>query len=1515
MSDELTVAIRTVLDRLEAEETKLLAWGVVDGGFSLEEVEDHARAALVAGGSEVSVPELQQAILDQKLLFAFRMDGRELFRTRMAEAVRLFARLRQMFPNRRWQLAPTLVADFRFDRRPRRYPRRYLTPAQVVERLVNEVRLSPVRRQALEAMLRAGTASPLELADFQLAATRRILLDLEARGSRGVIVCAGTGTGKTLAFYLPALAHVGGLIQGNTYWTKALAIYPRNELLKDQFSETYLEARRLDPVLTAHAGRKLIIGAFFGSTPRVSKDLLKNEMWDAPQAAGYVCPFLRCPGCGGDLAWRTADVEAGTERLSCTSASCGAQVTAEKVMLTRERMARTPPDVLFTTTEMLNRQMSNGQYGHIFGLGPGVRRPQIMLLDEVHTYEGVSGAQVAILLRRWQHAIASNVQFTGLSATLQNAAEFFEQLTGLKPGSVEEVSPRWAELDPNPEAVEHVLALRGDPASGTSLLSTSIQAAMLLRRILDPRDSSPSEGLYGKRVFVFTDDLDVTNRLYNNLQNAEGQNSWGRPRPGAAPLAALRSMLAADNAERLTAGQSWQVCEEIGHAIGLTQPLQIGRTSSQDTGVDRGSDVIVATAALEVGYNDPDVGAVMQHKAPRDWAAYLQRKGRAGRRRTMRPWTVVVLSDYGRDRVAYQAYDQFFDPELPYRSLPTANRYVLRMQAAFAFMDWMAQQIPADLRRGSVWTDFSGPPTGTGAWADTIQRRQEVERRIISELLAGSVTLCRSLEGYLGAALAVSREQLQAILWDPPRPLYTALLPTLYRRLESGWRRVPAQQGESDRDYLARDHPIPDFVPKQLFGDLNLPEVEVVIPRQGRDPTRHFMPIVQALRTFAPGRVSRRFGTEHAYANHWIALPNFRDTRQRLAVEDLCAELEDVGEYQVRVGDSVREVRCVRPWAIHPTQVPGNVLPTSNSQLVWRSQIVPADKHGSVRFEPPRGSVWDGIIHDILFYTHNQRSHVEARRFAIGTRASVRFQNGTALEAAVSFMSRAGEKAAAVGFSQEVDGIAFRYRFPRDLCLQTDHPNQAKVRAFRTAYFRQRVHSDTIIGLFANTFQRDWLVQIYLSALTVRAVTDQVTLQAAHAALQGENLVGELERVLEVIFQTLDADESDEENRQRVHASLLQLCHTADVVTALGQAARVLWEAPDDAWHRWARDRFTATLGGALMEACQQSCPQMDVSDLVLDLDPGPRPAGVEPPPEGLHEIWITEATMGGGGVVEEVLRIYAGDPRRFFRLAESALDGTDFEVVDRELTRLVEYAATRPDLQDALLAVRTADGNQALQAAVANLRRLLASLGFVVNHVVMTALHARVLRPGSSAVTDGLLRKLIRRWHAEEERLGVEIDARVFAYLASEDTAYEQDLAAVGPVPHGDPAWRFQAIYGLLWPRGFQVRAQALSHYNPYAEPPPPDRQILLDVLQTVETRVRLEPGWLEKVRHALTERGTVYLDAPPEDRTKLKQALLDLAAEPVEAGFLHLYPHLAAVSQDPDRISLTLDLREVLP
>ena len=90
---------------------------------------------------------------------------------------------------------------------------------------------------------------------------------------------------------------------------------------------------------------------------------------------------------------------------------------------------------------------------------------------------------------------------------------------------------------------------------------------------------------------------------------------------------------------------------------------------------------------LEVGFNDPRVGAIIQHKTPKGTAQFLQRKGRAGRSRKMRPWTVVVLSEYGQDRLSYLNFESLFDPELPQQNIPLENIYVRRMQSVFATLD------------------------------------------------------------------------------------------------------------------------------------------------------------------------------------------------------------------------------------------------------------------------------------------------------------------------------------------------------------------------------------------------------------------------------------------------------------------------------------------------------------------------------------------------------------------------------------------------------------------------------------------------------------------------------------------------------------------------------------------------------------------------------------------------------------------------------------------------------------
>ena len=110
------------------------------------------------------------------------------------------------------------------------------------------------------------------------------------------------------------------------------------------------------------------------------------------------------------------------------------------------------------------------------------------------------------------------------------------------------------------------------------------------------------------------------------------------------------------------------------------------------------------------------VGAVVQHKAPHQLANFVQRKGRAGRSPEMRPWTVTILSDFGRDRLIYQSYDRLFDPVLRSFTLPVNNRYVLRMQAGFAMLDWLAANNDVDGLKGSWWTALSGPFREGGDW-------------------------------------------------------------------------------------------------------------------------------------------------------------------------------------------------------------------------------------------------------------------------------------------------------------------------------------------------------------------------------------------------------------------------------------------------------------------------------------------------------------------------------------------------------------------------------------------------------------------------------------------------------------------------------------------------------------------------------------------------------------------------------------------------------------------------------
>jgi hypothetical protein len=301
----------------------------------------------------------------------------------------------------------------------------------------------------------------------------------------------------------------------------------------------------------------------------------------------------------------------------------------------------------------------------------------------------------------------------------------------------------------------------------------------------------------------------------------------------------------------------------------------------------------------------------------------------------------------------------------------------------------------------------------------------------------------------------------------------------------------------------------------------------------------------------------------------------------------------------------------------------------------------------------------------------------------------------------------------------------------------------------------------------------------------------------------------------------------------------------------------MLWQAPDAGWEAWLRQRFKSTFGAAALGE----------DGLTVDIDPGPR--GHEnalPSNEADAEVWIAETSPGGIGLIETFLSAYAEDPRRFYLLMASALRATDHELVDHQLGRLLKCVSdgSMPDLSDAISVYRGGQSNESTAQAMARLRGVLRRHGFALFHGYVSALVNRVLRPGTSDASDAFLLNALPVWDDAEARLGIEIDPTAIAYALSRDDAIDNVMAAVGLDPPADnlSAWRHNATYSLLWPRGARVRRGPLDLCNPYARLPDPERLLLAEYLHEGTARVFLsEERWSEHALGRPAESGTVTL------------------------------------------------------
>jgi hypothetical protein len=907
----------------------------------------------------------------------------------------------------------------------------------------------------------------------------------------------------------------------------------------------------------------------------------------------------------------------------------------------------------------------------------------------------------------------------------------------------------------------------------------------------------------------------------------------------------------------------------------------------------------------------------------------------------MRPWTIVVLSDYGRDRLAYQNYDLLFDPELPARDLPVGSRHVIRMQAVYATMDWLGNQLEG-LPAGGVWQDLAQPwdRRAKGEQAN-VRVRQERIAAIMEELLTRPERQ-EDLARYLQAALRVSPEDIDAVFWDPPRPLLTAVLPTLARRLRRQWRTAASTPTNPALEFFEPNAPLPEFVPRALFQELNLPEVTVVTdPQQAGDEERRDpMPVSRALAEFAPGRVSRRYGIMHRYARHWVAPPTLDGSpEQDLPIGRFLPLLDEVATCAYHENGEIRSVRCVRPWVLKPSSPPQRVLDSANAFPEWHTQIQPEGE--GIPADVPRTSPWAEALLGMRFFSHRHRCPVEIRRFATGSRATINFEDGSQFETRIRFVS--GETDAtpvAVGFACTADAISLQVKVPPEPHRDLLAPTAAHLlRSLRPAFFFHRVKTAPALDGLANIFARQWLAQAYLCALVRLAVTDNIDLATAAARLREQPGANPLGDVLDALFRVLppevgpnEEDEAagvaeegeapaiDERNavvRQRTHTRLLVMLAEPIVREALDSAATILWEPAGPAWDNWLTETLLVTVGAAAQDAVQTLCPEIDAKDLLVDPSAGPSNTARASEAVG-REVWLTESAVGGGGVVERFQARFAEDPRRFYDLMARALAPSDFERTDEQLTRFVGTLAEDDALRDAVAGVRDARERSHLELRTA-FDQLLATLRerrFLVTHPVVAGLNARILRPGSTPELDRLLRTLLARWTETEQRLGVELDARTFAWLSSEDRALDTALGP-GLVPdEASETWRFGVLYSLFWPRGGPIRGQRLSSYNRYCDLLPPERGLALRLLRDPLPVVEADTSeWRAAVDSLLVKDGAAGLLAPDSAIDALRMAMLDLAAKPVDTGLLLSHPRIRNARKDAAGVTVVVELPEAAP
>ena len=290
--------------------------------------------------------------------------------------------------------------------------------------LAETSQLLPPDYQDLQYLAQDLLPTNVELWEHQWESLHQVLVN-----KKDIVVTTGTGSGKTECFLLPLLAELAresaswpacpkpaddrkwwqdhrtrwksqwthtGRKKENLHAVRAVILYPLNALVEDQLRrlrET-LDSENIHNWLNdQRAGNRILFGRYTGETPISGErensnamNRLRARLQDIENTSDEIREQLvQDPNMDKEIRYHFPNIDGGE-------------------MWSRWDMQDTPPDILITNYSMLNIMLMRDIESDIFKqtqdwLEGDSTRKFHLIVDELHSYRGTSGTEVAYILR------------------------------------------------------------------------------------------------------------------------------------------------------------------------------------------------------------------------------------------------------------------------------------------------------------------------------------------------------------------------------------------------------------------------------------------------------------------------------------------------------------------------------------------------------------------------------------------------------------------------------------------------------------------------------------------------------------------------------------------------------------------------------------------------------------------------------------------------------------------------------------------------------------------------------------------------------------------------------------------------------------------------------------------------------------------------------------------------------------------------------------------------------------